>query len=469
MAEQDKRSRHRSTVVDGTIVGKVEDKVATKVYIDVQFVCQQCTQPLKLHESLSSEYLEEKLEEIKLREENRHKRDNFSQYTSNIDDNRLKKRKEWALTTQRSIEQEEDTDSTMLDLVPRKNVSADEETLTRLQLAEQYFNALSATTPVDYPLCADCLKFNLRRLENDVLFSEEARYQYEGLLKEWEQEYDSQEGEVIEKQLEEEVEKLRLEEARLKEELASIESKRSTTKQELKMTRERLEDLQLKDKDLHRKFNMCQGEMLHLQDEVKSIEYQTTHASEQLKTLRKTNVLSMAFRILPHGLFGTINGFRLGRLTTVPVEWSEINAAWGQCALLLTCLTRYVGLTFHKFSVIPHGNQSYVLQYPEKEGRSPINLPLHTSGGYKFMLDSKFDRAMIAFLDCFSQLKNHIESKDGKYKLPYNIEKDKIGDDKKVYSIKMQGNSPEHWTKALKFLLTDLQWAMVWQQMTTVK
>lgn len=35
------------------------------------------------------------------------------------------------------------------------------------------------------------------------------------------------------------------------------------------------------------------------------------------------------------GAFATISGFRLGRTPEVPVEWDEINAAWGQAVLLL--------------------------------------------------------------------------------------------------------------------------------------
>jgi len=45
-----------------------------------------------------------------------------------------------------------------------------------------------------------------------------------------------------------------------------------------------------------------------------------------------------AFFIWHSGPFGTINGFRLGRLPVEPVEWSEINAALGQVALLLSTI-----------------------------------------------------------------------------------------------------------------------------------
>lgn len=49
------------------------------------------------------------------------------------------------------------------------------------------------------------------------------------------------------------------------------------------------------------------------------------------------------------GQFGTINNFRLGRLPSVPVEWNEINAAWGQTVLLLHALANKMGLRFKRF------------------------------------------------------------------------------------------------------------------------
>ena len=61
-----------------------------------------------------------------------------------------------------------------------------------------------------------------------------------------------------------------------------------------------------------------------------SLARQIEVASNRLEKLKKINVFNDAFYIWHDGSFGTINNLRLGRLPTVPVEWSEINAAWGQ-------------------------------------------------------------------------------------------------------------------------------------------
>ena len=69
----------------------------------------------------------------------------------------------------------------------------------------------------------------------------------------------------------------------------------------------------------------------------------------QLDKLKKTNVFNAAFHIWHSGHFGTINGFRLGRLPSVPVDWNELNTAWGQTVLLLHSLARNIQLQFVRF------------------------------------------------------------------------------------------------------------------------
>lgn len=91
-----------------------------------------------------------------------------------------------------------------------------------------------------------------------------------------------------------------------------------------------------------------------------SVECQITYATTQLAKLRKTNVFNATFHIWHHGHFGTINKLRLGRLPSAPVDWTEINAAWGQVTLLLVSLARYMNLTFEKYRLVPYGNHSYV-------------------------------------------------------------------------------------------------------------
>jgi beclin 1 len=64
-------------------------------------------------------------------------------------------------------------------------------------------------------------------------------------------------------------------------------------------------------------------------------------------------------------------------------------------------------------------------------------LPLFGSGGFRFLLNPKFDSAMVAFLDCLQQFKEEVEKGKSGFNLPYRMEKGKIKDSGtgKSYSI----------------------------------
>ncbi|KAK2522328.1 Becn1 [Columba livia] len=147
----------------------------------------------------------------------------------------------------------------------------------------------------------------------------------------------------------------------------------------------------------------------------------------------------------------------------VPVEWNEINAAWGQTVLLLHALANKMGLKFQRYRLVPYGNHSYLESLSDKSKE----LPLYCSGGLRFFWDNKFDHAMVAFLDCVQQFKEEVEKGETRFCLPYrmDVEKGKIedtGGSGGSYSIKTQFNSEEQWTKALKFMLTNLKWGLAW-------
>ena len=78
--------------------------------------------------------------------------------------------------------------------------------------------------------------------------------------------------------------------------------------------------------------------------------------------------------------------------------------------------------------------------------------------------NTKFDVAMVAFLDCLKQLKDAIESGGGGFCLPYDMENGKITDRSsgKTFSVKTQFNSLDKWSEAMKLMLTNLKWAISW-------
>lgn len=82
-------------------------------------------------------------------------------------------------------------------------------------------------------------------------------------------------------------------------------------------------------------------QLIRMEMKEQDLEAEVHCLKSQRDRLSKINVLNTAFHIWKQGSFGTINGFRLGQLPHSQVEWSEINAAWGQVALLINVSLDY--------------------------------------------------------------------------------------------------------------------------------
>ena len=93
-------------------------------------------------------------------------------------------------------------------------------------------------------------------------------------------------------------------------------------------------------------FNEFQTELQSFQEEYDTVEMKLVNAKEELDRLKITNVFNDTFHIWYDGHFGTINGFRLGRLPSISVDWNEINAAWGLATLLLHTIAKKLNFKF---------------------------------------------------------------------------------------------------------------------------
>ncbi|GKC21846.1 beclin-1-like protein [Tanacetum coccineum] len=93
-----------------------------------------------------------------------------------------------------------------------------------------------------------------------------------------------------------------------------------------------------------------------------------------------------------------------------------------------------------------------------------ISLPRF--GPVNLFWSARYDKAMMLFLECLKDFAEFANSKDKEnnipqekcFKLPYKIEIDKV----ESYSIKLSFNKQENWTKALKYTLNNLKWALHW-------
>ena len=169
------------------------------------------------------------------------------------------------------------------------------------------------------------------------------------------------------------------------------------------------------------------------------------------------NGLNDAFCIWYNGPFAEINGFRLGRLPQYPVEWSEISAALGQCALALCVIQTRVRFSFEKYQLHSMGNFTKV---SKRDDPPNTYYNLFSDGSFGiFGPRRNFNVALTGLLSCMEELGGFIAGQDPTLALPYSI----VPHDGKVGDLCVFPGTPDAtWTRAFKFLLSDLKWIVVW-------
>ncbi|XP_047322726.1 beclin-1-like protein [Impatiens glandulifera] len=306
---------------------------------------------------------------------------------------------------------------------------------------------------VEQPLCLECMRMLSNKLDKEVEDVNRDIHAYEACLQRLELEFRDvlSETDFLKEKLKIEEEERKLE--------AAIEE---TEKQCAKVTAELME-LETKstqfgelEERYWNEFNNYQFQLTSHQEERDAILAKTEVSQAHLELLKRTSVLNDAFHIGHDKEFGTINNFRLGRLPTVPIEWDETNAAWGQACLLLHTMTHYFRPKFiSRIKILPMGSYPRIVD----SGNNAFEL----FGPVNMFWSTRYDKAMTLFLICFKDFsefanchdkENNIPS-DKCFKLPYKIENDKV----EGYSITRKD---ENSTKALRYMVCNLKWALYW-------
>lgn len=326
---------------------------------------------------------------------------------------------------------------------------------------EKFYDFLSEQYTFDHPLCDNCAHQLLNELDQDLQTAQQELSSYKKLLDQLNKTTNCSEEDY--EKLEQELASLDAEEEKLKAELIKLQNDNDEVQHEFEQLAKEEKDIEAKEIEFLKEYNEQKRLLFEAEDKQKSIDNQIKYASSQYDKLSKTNAFNAAFHIWHQEHFGTINGFRLGRLpSTQPVEWSEINAGLGQTALLLNALAKRIDLQFAKYRIVPLGSHSYIEVLNEQRN---TKLPLY-SGKRHFTWDTGFDEAMIAFLDCLNQFKLAIGSKNQRFCLPYKMNgggKGIITDNNGYqFSVSPRAGSLEQWTKALKYMLTNLKWGLTW-------
>ncbi|XP_052056366.1 beclin-2 [Apodemus sylvaticus] len=323
------------------------------------------------------------------------------------------------------------------------------------------FEILSGEKVVDHPLCVDCTDNLLLQLDNQLTLVASDNQKYQSFL-ERESLVSEAEGEALHAELCAELSCLEQEEARLTQELEELEGHQARVAAELRAAQAESEELDQQHGQHTADYSVLKLEQLELMDQLSSVGNQIEYALSQLNRLRGTNIFNATFTISDEGPLGVINNFRLGCLPEVRVGWAEISAAWGQTVLLLFSLSKLAGLRFQRYQLVPFGNHSYL-----KSLTGDGVLPLFSDGSHSVSLNNKFDCGMKAFLDCLQQFVEEIEKDERCPCLPYRIHvregmMEDAWDTGELCSVRTHLNTEQEWTKALKFILTDLKLILAW-------
>lgn len=329
----------------------------------------------------------------------------------------------------------------------------------QMKTSASLFDILSARSDIDHPICTECTDLLLDGLTKRLANVTHERDAYVNFLKDVNASIPTEsEREAAEK----EIRALKAEEETALRELQDTERQRAEIEAEIRGLEEEGKALDEEEEEFWRERNSFSLRLEEFQNERDGVNLQYDHDSRQLEKLQRTNVYNDTFCISHDGYFGTINGLRLGRLPNQPVEWTEINAAWGQTLLLLSTIADKLSFTLDSYRLRPMGSSSRIEKFdaPSSNGDIKVTtLELFSSGDLplgRMFMHRKFDQAMVAFLECLRQLGEFVERTDSEVKLPYYIVKDKIGDS----CIRLAFNQDEAWTRACKYTLTCVKFLL---------
>ncbi|XEU98162.1 hypothetical protein FSHL1_003449 [Fusarium sambucinum] len=329
------------------------------------------------------------------------------------------------------------------------------------------FDILSARSDIDHPICIECTEMLVEGLQKKLEIASRERDSYAEHLKEAKANKPSEEDMKIQ---EEALRKAERDRVAAMEELKKLELEKNSLDEELVLLEEESRQLDKEEEKFWRERNDFATRMADFQAERDSINAKYSNDSQLLEKLQRSNVYNDTFCISHDGSFATINGLRLGRLSNKPVDWPEINAAWGHALLLLVTVADKLAYRFDGYDPQPMGSTSRIIRYEvpspssSRLGSRTASVPpkthileLYSSGdmplGLTFM-HRRFDNAMVGFLELVRQLGAFVhrqtDATGTPLSLPYKIDGDKIGD----VSIKLGIAQDDGWTKACKLTLT---------------
>jgi len=324
---------------------------------------------------------------------------------------------------------------------------------------------------------------------------------------------------------EEEIEALLLEQQELVKGIADLEQRQIELDEKSEKLDEEETDLAKMEDAYWREMNALRMLADVIGEKTDSLMNEVSDLKNHMKELTPIHAFNDAFFIWRDGDYGTINGFRLGQIVgrsrhhkpAAPPEsenkpapgWEEVNTAWGLSAMLLNAIASSCNFELPGFQIEPIGARSVVKRFATTKSTLkylrtgytvlPLYLdPEKTNTMFDRVMKvakidavENFNAAMRCFLICLSWLcEAAITSESGKaLQLSSKMYKIDVPDENArqkgipANSCTINGDSvdmnhlpfyPERqippsdiehayrWTVALRHVLTNLKWLLVW-------
>lgn len=211
----------------------------------------------------------------------------------------------------------------------------------------------------------------------------------------------------------------------LKEILDSYDRDHLVLKEKLQSLEAESKGLEEEEKRFWYRYETLRSESDQIASEEAKLHEQIKNEKLILSSLQSSDAYMDAFCIEEDASgMGTINDLRLGRLLqrgprTDQVEWTEINAALGQVALLITVLGRLMKYSFKEYKVIPRCSISCI------ETLNPERAMYELYGTNDWQIgrllhSRRFDHGMVGILTCVKELADFANSIDPNFQLPYS-------------------------------------------------
>ncbi|CDJ37694.1 beclin 1, putative [Eimeria tenella] len=326
-----------------------------------------------------------------------------------------------------------------------------------------------------YPLCSACLESAIAEMEPACAHERYLIRKYERALKRLERSLQVRRDDVYSSSFDSastmaELQKLEEEEKQLEAEIISLEASTAEKEEQQRAVMAELVELHMWHVEFWLLFSNHLLRMIRHEERKRAMERLFVYVGRELQRLKRINVVNDAFHIWTCKFLPSINKCRIGRISSPSCpSWSEVNTGWGYLCMLLDVFYRKCHTQPSNYRLVARGQFSFLIR--KKDGAV---LPLHGGGGEVglsrfFYSNKRFDSAMTAFLECVKELFDQlVTSAEGRGRqqgvasllpfpeLPYEIDGDRVGG----FSIRLQLNQDERWTKALKLLLIDMKWLL---------